>query len=115
MSVGVDNLSAVDLRQILESDVGVVLLDVREDSEREYASIVPGPSTLDLHVPMAQVPARVEEIRSSGLPVIVYCHHGIRSMVVARWLAGRGVPEIANLDGGIDAWSVSVDSGIARY
>jgi len=47
--------------------------------------------------------------------IVVYCHHGQRSMVVARWLVNRSVADIYNLDGGIDSWSEGVDPSLPRY
>ena len=59
----------------------------------------------------AQVPARLDEIRAqaAGRVLVVYCHHGVRSLHAPRWLSARGVAGEANLDGGIDAWSRAVD------
>ena len=66
---------------------------------------------------MAQVPARFDDLRAAAesAPMVVYCHRGIRSMTVADWLTCRGVRDVHNLEGGIDAWSALVDPGLARY
>ena len=66
---------------------------------------------------MNRVPARLEDLRKSSesSPLVVYCHHGVRSMVVANWLVARGVKGVHNLDGGIDAWSTQVDRDLPRY
>ena len=66
---------------------------------------------------MGQLSARCEEIHTAAgtTPLVVYCHHGVRSMTVATWLAGRGVRGVLNLRGGIDAWSVEVDPAVRRY
>ncbi len=90
-------------------DGHVVLLDVREPYERELASIRPS-----LHIPMGEVPERLEEIPKDR-EVIVYCHSGSRSMMVAGFLVNRGWKNVANLSGGIDAWSVEVDPRVPRY
>jgi rhodanese-related sulfurtransferase len=114
---GIAQLGAVDLKRWLDRGASVAVLDVREDDERAFCAI-PLPSTsVDLHIPMGQVSSRLDEIRreaASG-PLVVYCHLGMRSMVVAGWLASRGVEGVHNLDGGIDAWSVTVDPGVRRY
>jgi rhodanese-related sulfurtransferase len=47
--------------------------------------------------------------------IVVYCHHGVRSFQVAAFMAGRGYDNVVNLDGGIDAWSLSIDSDVPRY
>ncbi len=110
-------LSAIDLKRLLDRGEPVVLLDVREDFERDLCALPAGSGVVDLHVPMGQIPGRVAEIveAAAGGPLVVYCHHGQRSMVVALWLAARGVADLRNLDGGIDAWSLGVDPSVPRY
>ena len=93
----------------------LVLLDVREDDERAWCVIGSSGLGLDLHIPMSQVPLRSAELTGESRPIVVYCHHGVRSMVVARWLAGRGASLILNLEGGIDAWSREIDATVPRY
>lgn len=88
---------------------GLVLLDVREAWELAIASI-PGA----VHVPMSAIPARVGTF-DPAQPVIVMCHHGTRSRMVAQWLESQGFTDVANFDGGIDAWSCRVDPGVPRY
>jgi len=87
----------------------VLLLDVREPYERELAVIEPS-----LHIPMGEIPSRAEEIPRDR-ELIVYCHGGGRSMVVASFLEGQGFEAVENLTGGIDAWSVKVDHSVPRY
>ena len=96
-------------RRMKEAPGSVVLLDVREPFERELASIEPS-----LHIPMNDVPRRLAEIPRDH-QVVVYCHTGARSMMVASYLEGEGFPSVANLTGGIDAWSRRVDPGVPRY
>ncbi len=86
-----------------------VLLDVRELDEREVAAIEPS-----LHIPMNDVPKRLAEIPKDK-KIIVYCHSGSRSMMVAGYLQGAGYASLSNLDGGIDAWSRKVDPSVPRY
>lgn len=99
-----------ELAKLLRSQPDeAVLLDVREPDEREVAHIEPS-----LHIPMNDVPARIGEI-PKGKRVIVYCHHGGRSLMVASYLEGQGFEQLGNLDGGIDAWSRQVDPSVPRY
>lgn len=84
------------------------LLDVREPSELAIAAVEGA-----LHVPMRQVPARLQDIPKDR-PVLVLCHHGGRSQVVADWLAAKGY-RAENVAGGIDAWSDAVDPTIPQY
>jgi rhodanese-related sulfurtransferase len=99
-----------EVAELLRTDPhGAVLLDVREPDEREVARIEPS-----LHIPMNDVAARLGEIPRDRR-VIVYCHHGGRSLMVASYLSGQGFEDLANLDGGIDAWSRQVDPSVPRY
>ncbi len=87
----------------------VVLLDVREPDERETARIEPS-----VHIPMREVPDRLAEVPRDR-DVVVYCHGGGRSAMIAGYLEGQGYERVANLHGGIDAWSRTVDPKVPRY
>jgi rhodanese-related sulfurtransferase len=95
----------------------MTLLDVREPRERALCAIAAPPTAVDLHVPMRQVPAHFEELQEAAArgPLVIYCHHGVRSMAVAEWLVERGLAGILNLRGGIDAWSTEVEPSVRRY
>jgi len=110
-------LTAPAVADRLRAGEPITLLDVREPAERAFAAIPVPPSAADLFIPMADVPSRTPEIREAIArgPLIVYCHHGVRSMMVAQWLAAQGLAGAINLAGGIDAWSVEVDSAVPRY
>lgn len=102
--------SAAEVAQERAADPeAILLLDVREDEEREIARIEPS-----LHIPMADVADRLSEIPKDR-EVVVYCHHGSRSMAVASYLETEGFDRLTNLTGGIDAWSKSVDPKVPRY
>ena len=96
-------------RRLHESPSSLLLLDVREPDERAVATIAPS-----LHIPMGQVPARLREV-PKDTEVIVYCHTGVRSMMVAGFLEHQGYAHVGNLDGGIEAWSKRVDPSVPRY
>lgn len=105
------------LRQRLDAGEFLTLLDVREPDETAYCKIgVPVTARL-LSIAMREVPTRLGEIDEALArgPLVVYCHHGVRSLAVAEWLCERQSGEISNLSGGIDAWSVEVDPGVPRY
>lgn len=86
-----------------------LLLDVREPDEREAAAIEPS-----LHIPMRDVPSRLAEIPKER-EIVVYCHGGTRSAMIAGYLEARGYSDVANLAGGIDAWSLRVNPKVPRY
>jgi len=87
----------------------LLLLDVREAFEREVARIEPS-----VHIPMQEIPSRLGEIPRDRA-VVVYCHSGTRSAMVAGFLEQHGFRNVANLNGGIEAWSIEVDPDVPRY
>jgi rhodanese-related sulfurtransferase len=106
----VEELVPRDLAARLKSAPGeLFLLDVREPDEREAAAILPS-----AHIPMRDVPARIAELPKDK-EIVVYCHTGMRSMMIAGFLESRGFDRVTNLAGGIDAWSVTVDPSVPRY
>jgi rhodanese-related sulfurtransferase len=90
----------------------VVLLDVREPFEHAIARL-DGARV----IPMGSVPSALPEIErlSEDALIVVYCHHGIRSLNVVHWLRGRGVDNCVSLAGGIDRWSREIDASVPRY
>ena len=93
----------------LQKQPAPLLLDVREEDEVRLCAL-PG----SLHIPMNLLPLRHNEL-PDDVPIIVYCHHGIRSLNVARYLAHVGFENVANLQGGIDAWACQIDPSLPRY
>ena len=91
----------------------VVVLDVREPWEVQTASVRPEGFEL-LTIPMSTVPANLQDLPRDR-PIACLCHHGARSMQVARFLVSNGFAEVSNIAGGIDAWSLQVDPALARY
>lgn len=90
-----------------------LVLDVREPWELERASVKADGFEL-VAIPMNQLPARIAEL-DPARPVACLCHHGARSQRVAMFLAGNGFEHLANIAGGIDAWSGERDPGVPRY
>jgi rhodanese-related sulfurtransferase len=86
----------------------VTLIDVREPWEAEICSIEGG--TL---VPMGSLPQRLQEIPADK-PVALYCHHGVRSLMVAGFMAKQGY-DARSLAGGIAAWAEEIEPKMARY
>lgn len=90
-----------------------LVLDVREPEELQVASIRADGFELAL-IPMNEIPARLAEL-DPARPVAVLCHHGARSQRVAMYLASNGFDTVANIAGGIDAWSLERDGSVPRY
>ena len=86
-----------------------LLLDVREPQELAICAIED-----HLHIPMQQIPARLNEVPKDR-PVMVLCHHGVRSMQVTMFLRRQGFDNATNLAGGIEDWAQRIDPGMARY
>ncbi|MFM2240562.1 MAG: Thiosulfate sulfurtransferase GlpE [Pseudomonadota bacterium] len=91
----------------------LIVLDVREPWELQTASVTPAGFEL-LSIPMQQVPARLSELDRTR-PVACLCHHGSRSMQVASFLVQQGFEHVANIAGGIHAWSSQVDPAVPTY
>lgn len=104
-----DVLSPTELVKRQQSGESWQVLDVREPWEIELANI-PGA----IEIPMNEVPTRMRELDELQ-PVAVLCHSGVRSAQVAAMLVQSGFVSVANIGGGIDAWSLELDSTIARY
>ena len=90
-----------------------VVLDVREPFEWQTASVKADGFTL-LTIPMGVIPPRLTELDPKR-PIACLCHHGGRSMQVTHFLKSRGFEHVANIAGGINAWSAELDPSIARY
>jgi rhodanese-related sulfurtransferase len=102
--IGVD-----ELKRRRDAGEDFVLLDVREPEELATASI-PWATA----IPMGQIPVRMNELPRDK-PIVVMCHHGARSDRVAQFLNANGYDDAVNLDGGIDAWSRTIDPAVPRY
>jgi len=108
----VREVSAHELARALEGPEPErpLILDVRNPDEVRVASI-PG----SMHVPMHELPARLDEVRDAAdRPVVVLCHHGVRSYQAAAFLDSVGI-QAASLRGGIEGWAVDVDPRMPRY
>ena len=102
-------ISAVEAAKLQEIEEGVSFLDVREDEEVAICRIGGA-----LHIPMGQIPERCDSLPKEG-KLVVYCHHGMRSLNVCQYLEARGFTNTINLGGGIHAWAHEVDLEMARY
>jgi rhodanese-related sulfurtransferase len=89
---------------------GARLIDVREPWEFATTHIEGS-----LPMPMGELTTRAQKELDVDERLIIVCHHGVRSMNVTAWLRRQGFEKAQSLRGGIDAWSVGVDSGVPRY
>lgn len=104
-------IGARELQQWLQ-DTGrasPLLLDVREPWEYQYCHIAN--SRL---VPMHSVPGNLDTLDKHA-HIVLICHHGVRSMQVARFLEHAGFDQVYNLQGGVDSWAQLVDTRMPTY
>jgi rhodanese-related sulfurtransferase len=104
------SLQPSELKALLDTPAcAPVILDVREPWEYEICHIDGGRL-----IPMAELSGRLEELDPTATTVVI-CHHGMRSQAIARFLEQAGFVDVANLDGGIDAWAREIDPKMAQY
>lgn len=108
LEIGVEEASAL-LRRSGEEAEPVLLLDVREDWEAAIVEIGAG-----VRIPTGQLGAKWGLLPKAGR-MVVYCHHGIRSLWAAQFLRGKGNERVQSLRGGVDAWAREVEPGKPRY
>jgi adenylyltransferase/sulfurtransferase len=94
-------LSAEELRHRMQTGQLFILIDVREDWEREDYNIG------GLHIPLGELMARIDELPREG-DVILYCEKGIRSVLAIQRLEGMGFHNLINLSGGMKAWKATL-------
>jgi len=102
-----------DIQRRLAAGEKLLLIDVREPAEFQLASI----QGAEL-IPMRTVPAQLQRLEAAAdeaAALIVYCHHGVRSLNVVNWLREQGVSGCQSMAGGIDRWSLQIDPSVPRY
>jgi rhodanese-related sulfurtransferase len=95
------------------SGVAHCVLDVREPWELDLCRFEDS-----LDIPTGQVPEALDRLGKGALadaPLVVVCHHGVRSLQVVSWLRKQGVANAINLRGGIDLWAQHIDPTMRRY
>jgi adenylyltransferase/sulfurtransferase len=105
----IDQMTPTDFVSRRQAGEEFVLLDVREPRELAVAAVAGA-----VHIPMAQIPARIGEL-DRHRHVVVMCHSGGRSQAVAGFLKHQGFEKVSNLAGGITRWSREVDPSIPLY
>lgn len=107
----IQQMHPADLKARLDAGQSVYLLDVRNHDERQYCAIAPSE-----FIPLGELMHRLDEVTPpAGVPVVVYCHHGVRSLSGAAILQQAGMTNVYSLSGGIDAWSLVADPAVPRY
>jgi adenylyltransferase/sulfurtransferase len=102
-------VSVNELKLKLDKNEDLFLVDVREVHEREICSIG------GILIPMSQLRDHIEKIPTDK-PVVVYCHHGMRSAMVIKFLTEEfQYKNLYNLEGGIHAWAREIDEEMETY
>jgi rhodanese-related sulfurtransferase len=99
-----------EVKAKLDAAEPFTLLDVREPWEFATATLAGAKQ-----MPMGDVPTRAHQELDPDEPIVVYCHHGVRSLTVTNWLRQQGFEKAQSMRGGIDAWSRQVDGGVPLY
>ena len=102
-------ISPQELKQKLDKSESVLLLDVREQNEYDIVHLKGAQL-----IPLNTLPYNIEKIPADQ-EIVVYCHHGQRSLYATAYLHQNGFTDTKNLIGGIDQWAVEIDQTLRRY
>ncbi len=103
-------ISPQDVTRRINAGEKLRLIDVREPFEVQQAAIQ-GAEV----IPMRTIPKTLSSLEDEENSIIVFCHHGMRSLQVVGWLREQGVENCLSMAGGIDRWSLEIDSTVPRY
>jgi rhodanese-related sulfurtransferase len=98
-----------ELKQKLDGGEKPLIVDVREPWEAQICAIEGAKL-----IPLNTVSANVKEFEGKG-EVVIYCHHGMRSLNAAAWLRQQGIEGARSLTGGIERWATEIDPQMAHY
>jgi rhodanese-related sulfurtransferase len=106
----IHQIQPLEVKRLLDSGAPLLLLDVRQPDEHEFCAL-----SGSVPIPLGELPIRVAELDPTDDLVVVYCHHGIRSLRGAAILLQAGLTNVTSMAGGIDHWSLTVDASVPRY
>ena len=86
----------------------IVLIDVREQDERDICNI-----ESSVHIPMNKIPSHLDKLFKDTEYAII-CHSGVRSHSVCFYLQNQGF-KVKNVSGGIHQWALEIDSNMNTY
>jgi sulfur-carrier protein adenylyltransferase/sulfurtransferase len=107
--MAIPELAPLQVKRRLDAGEPLRLLDVREPWECAIAQLAGS-----VNIPMGEIPSRWQELDADS-DIVVVCKAGSRSRRVAQFLSAHGFGRVANLAGGIDAWTRDIDPGLASY
>jgi rhodanese-related sulfurtransferase len=104
-------MNVKELKEWMDAGKSFRLIDVREQEEWDHCKL----EGADL-IPLSEWQNRWQQVLSNQEEtIVVYCHHGMRSASAVQFLAGVGFESVENLEGGIDAWSRTIDPEVPTY
>lgn len=107
----VEEITVKTLKEMLDRQDDFIFLDVRENFEYQIARL---PKTK--LIPLGQLEKHLNELEGyQDKTIVAHCHHGARSRRALELLGAKGFKKLKNVTGGIDEWSVQIDSSVARY
>ena len=109
MQTQIPEISAQELKAKLDTDTSVLLLDVREQSEYDIVHLEGAKL-----IPLNTLPHHIDSLPTDQ-EIVVYCHHGQRSLYATAYLHQNGFHDAKNLAGGIDQWAAEIDPTLRRY
>lgn len=104
--------SSQEVARSLAAGERVHLVDCREPHEHAYTRL-DGAELIPMNAVRGNL-SRLDAIADDAR-LVVYCHHGVRSLHVVHWLREQGIENCQSMHGGIDQWSVEVDPSVPRY
>ena len=103
-------ITALEVKQRLAAGEVLNLIDIREPEEYQVCRL-----DGTTQIPMRQISQQLERLEETTAPLVLFCHHGVRSLNVVVWLREQGLADCQSMAGGIDAWSREVDPSVPRY
>ncbi len=108
-------ISPAEVKDLIDRGLPLRLIDVREPAEHAICRIEGARL-----IPMRSIPEHLNELDNelndeTAPPIVVFCHHGVRSLSVVDWLRARGIFNCRSMSGGIDLWSRQIDASVPRY
>ena len=98
-----------EVKDLLARDPKVLFVDVREKWEYDTARIAES-----VLIPLGEIPANLQRLEHAE-QLVLFCHHGMRSLDAAAWLRSQGVEGAQSMTGGIERWSTEIDPSVPRY
>ena len=98
-----------EVKDMLGRSEKLLFVDVREQWEYDTSHIEGS-----VLIPLGQIPASLARLEAAD-ELVLFCHHGMRSLDAAAWLRSQGVQGARSMSGGIDRWAAEIDPNVSRY